>query len=791
MDIGQVLIYVAFASALLSTVSFFLAHSGKIKNIHTLARFFFHAASVITISSAAYLLYLILTHQFQYTYVWDYSSRDLPLHLLMSTFYAGQEGSFHLWAFLMAVMGIFLLAYLTNRDKESKDKYEADVMSIFTLIQTFLLFILIIKSPYKMVWESFPKDVQIGFVPPDGRGLNPLLQNFWMSIHPPILFTGFSSLAIPFCFAAAALIKNKYDRWLKLALPWTLFSAMILGTGIMLGGFWAYGVLGWGGYWGWDPVENSSFVPWIVIVAGIHAMITEQKTGRFKKTSLLLCILAYIMVLYSTFLTRSGVLGDASVHSFVDPGQEVYLFLIVFLSLFGAGGLGLLLFRLKSLKADHPESANILSRESALFVGTITLCATALVIAIGTSWPIMAKGTVDPDFYNRMNLPLAILIAAINGFSILLKWRHSEEKEFIKSLYVPLALTAVVTIAFVILGIRDILMAVFAAAAMFAFFINVELAYTVFMRNKFKAGPYVAHLGIMLLFLGIIGSSRYSKEQNVSLPLDQPREALGYKMTYKGATPIPGDEQKYHFNVVVEKDGRGFLLQPIMYYSDYSQGVMKNPDIANLVTKDLYLSPQSLEVPEDYSKEDVVTIKKDETVETKGLKVKFVDFDRSKFNRNAMQEGKDNVMGATLEVMDGKRKEIVTAEEKISQGSQDPVPVQMEGNDKFTFFLTKVSVSGEETVDIAVVDNTQPKTNNSPETLVLTASIKPFINLVWLGTIVMVLGFFFSLVNRYRKLKSEALTEEPLSKNGMSKKKETLKSTNGNNGHRSKQKVST
>jgi cytochrome c-type biogenesis protein CcmF len=295
----------------------------------------------------------------------------------------------------------------------------------------------------------------------------------------------------------------------------------------------------------------------------------------------------------------------------------------------------------------------------------------------------------------------------------------------------------------------------------------------------------------MLLFLGIIGSSRYSKEQNVSLPLDQPREALGYKMTYKGATPIPGDEQKYHFNVVVEKDGRGFLLQPIMYYSDYSQGVMKNPDIANLVTKDLYLSPQSLEVPEDYSKEDVVTIKKDETVETKGLKVKFVDFDRSKFNRNAMQEGKDNVMGATLEVMDGKRKEIVTAEEKISQGSQDPVPVQMEGNDKFTFFLTKVSVSGEETVDIAVVDNTQPKTNNSPETLVLTASIKPFINLVWLGTIVMVLGFFFSLVNRYRKLKSEALTEEPLSKNGMSKKKETLKSTNGNNGHRSKQKVST
>jgi cytochrome c-type biogenesis protein CcmF len=787
---GEILIYAAFVSALISSVSFFLVRTGKIQNIHSIARFFFHVAAIATISSAAYLLYLILTHQFQYTYVWDYSSRDLSLNLLISTFYAGQEGSFHLWAFLMAVLGIFLLSYLTNRDKDSKDKYESDVMSVFTLLQTFLLFILIIKSPYKMVWESFPKDVQIGFIPPDGRGLNPLLQNFWMSIHPPILFTGFSSLAIPFCFAVAALMKNKYDRWLKLALPWTLFSAMVLGTGIMLGGFWAYGVLGWGGYWGWDPVENSSFVPWIIIVAGIHTMITEQKTGRFKKTSLLLCVLAYIMVLYSTFLTRSGVLGDASVHSFVDPGQEVYLFLVVFLSLFGLLGLGLIVFRLKSLRADKVETANLLSRESALFIGAITLCAAALVIAIGTSWPIMAKGTVDAEFYNRMNLPLAILIAAINGFSILLKWKHSEEKEFLKSLYLPLVLTAGITIVFVILGIRDVLMAVFAASAMFAFFINAEIAYGVFMKNKFKAGPYIAHLGIMLLFLGIIGSSRYSKEVNVSLPLDQPKQALGYTLTYKGATPIPGDEDKYHFNVVVEKDGSGFLLQPVMYYSDYSQGIMKNPDIANLVTKDLYLSPMSLEVPEDYSKDDVVKFDKDEEKEVKGLKIKFIDFDRSKFNRNAMQEGKDNIIGATLEVTDGKNKEIVTAEEKISQGSEEPIPVQMTGNSRYTFYLTKVSVQEESSVEIAVVDNTQNKSNASPETLVLEASIKPFINLVWGGTIVMVLGIFFSLVNRYRKIKSEEILTEQVSKNGAGKKKILPSDSNGRSGRRSKQKVS-
>ncbi len=762
---GQILIYIAFGAALAASISYFTAFAGKTKNLK-LGRTFFHLAAVATISSAAFLLYLILTHQFQYTYVWDYSSRDLPLNLLISTFYAGQEGSFHLWAFLMTMLGIFLLPYLTKRDMASDDKFEAPVMGIFTALMTFLLFILIIKSPYKYLWESFPADVQAGFVPPDGRGLNPLLQNFWMSIHPPILFTGFTSLSIPFSFAVAALMKNSYGRWLKLALPWALFGAGVLGTGIMLGGFWAYGVLGWGGYWGWDPVENSSFVPWIAMVAAIHTMISEERTGKFKKTSLLLCIVAYTLVLYSTFLTRSGVLGDASVHSFVDPGQEVYLFLIVFLSLFGALGIGLLIYRLKDLKTEKSERTNVLSRESALFIGVITLCATALVIAVGTSWPIFAKGTVDPAFYNRMNLPLAIMIASINGFSILLKWRHSEEKQFLKSMYIPLALTAAVTIILVILGIHEILIAVFAAAAFFAFFINIEIAYRIFVKSRVKAGAYIAHLGIMLLFLGIIGSSRYSQEVNLSLPIDQPKEGLGYKFTYKKATLIPGTEDKYHFNVVVEKDGQEFLLQPIMYYSDYSQGIMKNPDIANLVTKDLYLSPMSLEVPQDYTDKDVVSLAKGETAETKGLKVKFVDFDRSKFNRDAMKEGKESTMGATIEVTADGKTETVTAQQKISQGNTDNIPVQLSSTDRYTFYLTNISVQNESKVGIAVVDNTMPKSDQSPETLVLTASIKPYINLVWGGTIVMVLGFFTALLNRYRLIKLENKKEELLTVNG-------------------------
>lgn len=811
---GPIFIYVAFAGSIISTTLYFLIHFKKVQNIKKYARFFFHVSVVGTIGSAAFLLYLILTHQFQYTYVWDYSSRDLPLNLLISTFYAGQEGSFHLWAFLMSVMGIFLLAYTSKRDKDGNDRMEIPVMGIFALLQSFLLFILIIKSPYNLIWNSFPNDVQVGQIPTDGRGLNPLLQNFWMSIHPPILFTGFSSLAIPFCFALGALLRNQYDRWLKIALPWTLFSGGVLGTGIMLGGFWAYGVLGWGGYWGWDPVENSSFIPWIVIVAAIHSMITEQKTGKFKKTSLFLSLVAYILVLYSTFLTRSGVLGDASVHSFVDPGQSVFIFLIIFMFLFktlgynyllrrffdinymalatlvilnGAGlvygviqsnnavlfvfllfgfdGLLLILKGITTFKKDETKSViEILSRESALFIGAISLCAAALVILIGTSWPIIAKGTVDASFYNRMNLPLAILIAIVNGLSILLKWRHSEEKNFFKSLLLPFGLSAATVIVLLFFGLDNALMALFAASAFFSFFINLELAYRTFVKNPPKAGAYIAHLGIMVLFLGIIGSSKYSKEVNVSLPLDQPKEAIGYTMTYKGATPIPGDESKYYFNVVCEKDGKGFLLQPIMFYSDYSQGVMKNPDIANLVIKDIYLSPMSLEESSDYTKDDIVKMNKGDEKDFNGMKIKFVDFDRSKFNRDAMQSGKEQIMGAELEVTIGKDKETVIAQQKISGGEQQSIPVQSKDG-KYTFYLDKMSVAGESSIDLAIVDGTKTR-EKEPETLVLTASIKPFINLVWGGTIVMVLGFFFSLVNRLKKLKGDEKIPDTVGTNG-------------------------
>jgi cytochrome c biogenesis factor len=301
-------------------------------------------------------------------------------------------------------------------------------------------------------------------------------------------------------------------------------------------------------------------------------------------------------------------------------------------------------------------------------------------------------------------------------------------------------------------------------------------------KSTAKMGAYIAPIGIMVLFLGIIGSSRYSEEVNVSLPIGETKEALGYNMTYLKATPIPGEPNKYYFNVAVEKDGKGFLLQPIMYYSDYSQGVMKNPDWANLFYKDVYLSPMALEVPDDFTHEDVVTLNKGEEKEFKGLKIKFEDFDRSHFNRNDMGEG-NNIMGATLEVTNGDKTETLTALEKISEGSSQHIPVQLAGSDRYIFYLTNVSVQDESSVDIAVVDNAEPKPEQSPEILVLEASIKPFINFVWFGVLIMGVGFFFSIVKRYRNVKDESLPESKQS--GKSKSKiQTKVNTNGNGKHR-------
>jgi len=321
---GTILVRFAFLATLCAGGLYFYSRRRDDAQKLQLARYSFQLSVLLVLSFCLYLLYLILTHQFQYTYVWNYSATTLPTPLLVSTFYAGQEGSFSLWTLYTAVLGIFLLSYTARRN------YEKEVMMIWCLIQASLLTMLIIKNPFAMIWDSFPAElVHTGPLaagaantvwldkakgiwaqfPAEGKGLNPLLQNYWMVIHPQILFSGFTAMAVPYAFALAGLIKRDYSGWIRTAKPWIVYSAAMLGTGIILGGYWAYETLGWGGYWGWDPVENSSLIPWLVSVAAIHTFMSQNQSGTYVRTNLVLAMACFLMVMYSTFLTRSGVLG--------------------------------------------------------------------------------------------------------------------------------------------------------------------------------------------------------------------------------------------------------------------------------------------------------------------------------------------------------------------------------------------------------------------------------------------------------------------------------------------------
>lgn len=753
---GKILIYLAFSFSMLAMISFFLVHLKKDKFL-TPARIFYHATAILIIAASGLLLYLILNHQFQYSYVWQQSNRELGLALLISTFYAGQEGSFMLWTFMTAIIGIFLLRYVSKGNR-----LEPQVMTVFSLVIAFLTFILILKSPFNYVWDTYAGEVEPGFMPADGRGLNPLLQNFWMSIHPPTLFVGFSAMAVPFCFAIGTLMKNEYSKWISFSMPWLLFAGGILGLGIMMGGYWAYGVLGWGGYWAWDPVENSSLIPWIIIVAAIHTMVAQKRTGGYKKTNLILCILSYLLVLYSTFLTRSGVLGDSSVHSFVDPGWEVYVSLVVFMLTFLFIGIGAIVYRAKELKSLNEKTNKLLTRESALFVGAVTLCASALVIFAGTSWPIVASGSIEQEFYNKMNLPIAILISFINAFSLMLKWKTSDEKQFFKSLIFPLLISCIVTFALVIVGVQDFIFALFALAAIFSFFVNAEIAISIFRKNKSAIGPYIAHIGLALLFLGVISSARYSEDVNLTLELNKPVEAFGYNMTYLGATefqdPNNQTDSKYHFNILIERDGKEMLLRPVMYYSSFSDGVMKNPDIANFFSKDLYLSPMGLVEPETFTEDQTHEIPKGKSKQIGLLNIEFIDFNFGDVlpGGEEVQSGNFTV-GARLKVTDNKFTEIIEPRIMYVDGTPSFFVAKMTDKPNLHFYFAKMNVSQNEgegpSATIAVVNTDETPVQSTEESLVINAAVKPFINILWAGTVILVLGFFVSIVRRRKELK--------------------------------------
>jgi len=797
--LGNFLVVAALLAGLYSTFKYFKAYYGEYKNIIH-ARYAYHAMTVLVIIASTYLLYLILTHQYQYKYIFEYSSGDLSFGLLLSTFFAGQEGSFLLWLLFTVVIGLFLQNYTSKRGD-----LEARVMMVYTLAAVFLLVMVnpLLKSPFNLIWsetnyvnikyfnqsilgmpafknfifdskesnENFVKvgtdliavlnsnGIEFSQFLFKGKGLNPLLQNFWMQIHPPILFLGFALTTVPFAFAVSSLIKNKYDEWIKLALPWTLFTCVILGLGIMIGGYWAYGVLGWGGYWAWDPVENASLVPWIINVALIHTMLIQKQTqvnqriGRFAKTNLVLAVLMFVLVIYSTFLTRSGILSDSSVHSFSDPGTIVYSALLIYILTFSLIGFGGVYIRRKSLKNFTDGEENILSRETVLFYGAALLVASATVVFVGTSAPLIGQ-SVETDFYNQMNLPLVFAMSLLIGISLFLNWKFNDSKIFIKNLLTPVIISVLFTSVIILLSkLNDVLYILFLFSNIFALVVNFILLVKVLKSGYRFWGGHLSHIGFAVFLIGVLISGVFSESRQVELTKGVKQNILSHELTFVGMKQIENGK-KYAFDVAINNENKSFLSSPVMYISDFNNSLMREPDIIEGLLSDFYVSPTSYtDNKESGNNGSAVsaTLRKEEKFKFKDAELEFVGFNLPDHSSDGMTQGNEIIVGTKINVYYKNKVYSVEPRMKVI-GDKKEFGESIIKEADLKIKLTSLDVAGSVNLILSSASNKSVTPITPNEVLAADISVKPFISLVWIGVFIMSVGIVIVTLRRSKEV---------------------------------------
>ena len=531
--IGHLALIMGFVSSLLSATGYFFAtqkrNSAEAVNWRNIGRgaFLTHSLGILTVIG---VLFFIMTQQYyEYQYVQAHVSDDLPFKYIFSAFWEGQEGSFLLWMFWHIVLGLILMVF--------SGKWEAPVLANLSLIQAF------IGSMILGVYIGFGEDpLKIGVNPLlllrdvidapifanadyvsmiQGTGINTLLQNYWMTIHPPTLFLGFASTSIPFCFAMAGMWTGEHRAWLRPALPWALFSGAILGLGILMGGAWAYEALSFGGYWAWDPVENMSLVPWLILIGGIHTNLIARNTGHALKSTYIYYLLTFVLIVYSTFLTRSGILGETSVHAFTEMGLEWQL--VSFISFFFLLSTGVFLWKRKEMPNPAKEEATA-SREFWMFIGSLVLLFSALIITGSTSLPVYNKimQFFDPSFegrvitepvphYNRYQIWIAVFISLLSGGAQFLRyravnWSKNKVRFFLRTgvqLALALGLTFLTTTWIETKAWQYwvlLLTGTFAVVANLDYLIN-------YLKFNLKVGASsIAHLGFGLMIIGIIAS---------------------------------------------------------------------------------------------------------------------------------------------------------------------------------------------------------------------------------------------------------------------------------------------
>lgn len=568
--------------------------------------------------SALTLIYLLLTGHYEISFVYGVTSSAMPFYLKITALWGGQAGSLVFWSWLMSAFATAVTLRKWDRDHEFLPWV---IVVALVTVAFFLALVIFFENPFNRFWSTASGQVEaffqpansVAIFPSDGRGLNPLLRHPGMIIHPPMLYLGFVSFVIPFSFAIAALVTGRTDdRWIRLTRRWTLVAWLFLSLGLVLGGRWAYDVLGWGGYWGWDPVEIAAFMPWLTGTAFLHSVMIQEKRGLFKRWNMVLIILTYSLVIFGTFLTRSGVLS--SVHAFAQSAIGPMFF--GFIGLTFIASLALLLYRWNDLQAEG-QMHSMLSRESLFlfnnlfFMGILAVCFAGVIFPLVSELFTGQKVTVNAPYYERATGPLFIGLLFLMGIAPLSAWGHSTIKTIGKAVWKPALASFVVLAALIITGMRSIGALIgFWLVAFTAFITLYEYGRAVVARarrtgeslpasfwhlagrNRRRYGGYTIHLGIVLMAIGIIGIEVFQVETQGTIKAGQSINLSGYQVTYRQMDEfdLPDGRNVARAVVDISRDGKSLgQLFPRRDYYYASQQPMTIPGVRSSMEDDLYV----------------------------------------------------------------------------------------------------------------------------------------------------------------------------------------------------------
>ncbi|MDH7488429.1 MAG: heme lyase CcmF/NrfE family subunit [Anaerolineae bacterium] len=605
VTLGQWALWIALAIALYGMIASILGARQRVPELVQSGRNAVIAVAALAVVASGSLLYLLLTRNFQVDYVYQHVSTYLPVPYVISAFYAGQEGSLLLWLLFLAVAGA--IAVLHRRDwNEDLLPYVGAVVS--GVAAFFLLLLVTLSSPFKLLPGN----------PGEGMGLNPLLENPGMIYHPPTLFIGYAVYTIPFAYAIAALATGRVGSgWVRGIRLWSLFAWLFLGIGILLGAQWAYVELGWGGYWAWDPVENSSLIPWLVGTAFLHSVMVQERRGMFKRWNVLLATLTFALCVFATFVTRSGLIE--SVHAFQRSPLGYYFLAFLFIVLVAT--VALAIWRRKEL-ASKREMESFLSREFSLLVTVLGMVGIGLAVLLGTLYPTLAQAlsgrelSVGPAFYSRVFTPLGAAVIIVIAICPLLAWGKSSPQRVLRAMLWPGVMAIVFGIALAVAGIRPLYAVLGFAACVFVFTsVLVEFGRGWFARKRMtgesypvaflrlvnknhrRYGGYLVHLAIVILAAGVIGSSVYKTSTTISMRPGEAMQVQGYTLKYAEYTVQPTEaKQRFAVTLDVSKGNRslGRLTAEKNFHWNVEQWVTEVAIRPGLV-EDLYVILSGLE----------------------------------------------------------------------------------------------------------------------------------------------------------------------------------------------------